>query len=201
MKKEKRSSEILVEIVCDEKLVGKLTFFHILQLLGDRAFGLAIIFFALPSALPVSVIPGVSFFFGLPIFMLALQMVFMRKNLWLPKKVGMMTIDHKTMIKIIYASKYCLEKLEQFLKPRLYFVTSKYMEIVNGFFLIFLSCLLMLPIPFSNYLLGTLIIIFSLGLIEKDGVFIMIGYVATILYVSFVYAIIFAAVKTVFLAL
>jgi hypothetical protein len=201
VKKDKRSSEILIEIMRDEKLAGELTFTRILQLLGDRAFGLAIIFFALPSALPISVIPGISFVFGLPIFMLSLQMILMRKSLWLPKRVGMITINHKTIVKIISSSKRYLEKLEQFLKPRLSFMTSRYMEMVNGFFLLFLSCLLMLPIPFSNYLLGTLIIIFSLGLMEKDGFFIMTGYVATILYVGFVYSIIFAAIKTVFLAI
>lgn len=198
MKKDKCSSEILTEIAHDRKLDGKLTFARILQLLGDRAFGLAILFFALPSALPISVIPGISFVFGLPIFLLALQMILMRNSLWLPKRVGMITVDHKIMIKIINSSTHYLKKLERFLKPRLSFMTSRKMEIPNGFFLLCLSLLLMLPIPFSNYLLGTLIIIFSLGLVEKDGIFIMTSYVGVIVYLSFIYTLIFGVIKTIF---
>src|SRR3990167_4070681 len=95
MKRDKRSSEILIEIAHDKKLHGELTFEQILRLLGDRAFGLAVIFFALPSALPISVIPGISFVFGLPIFLLSIQMIFMRSSLWLPKRVGRIT-DRKS---------------------------------------------------------------------------------------------------------
>lgn len=198
MKKDKRSSEILFEIAHDQKLHGELTFAQFLKLLGDRAFGLAVIFFALPSALPISAIPGISFIFGMPIFLLALQMIFMRSSLWLPKRVGMITINHKTILKIVNSSTRYLEKLEGFLKPRLSFITSRKMEIVNGFFLLCLSCLLMLPIPFSNYVLGTLIIIFSLGLIEKDGIFIIAAYTGTILYLSIIYTIIFGVIKSIF---
>lgn len=198
MKKDKRSSEILVEIAHDQKWHGKLTFERILLLLGERAFGLAIIFFALPSALPISVIPGISFVFGLPVFLMAIQMIFMRSSLWLPKKVGRITVDHKTIQKIVSSSTRYLEKLERFLKPRLSFITSKKMEIVNGFFLLCLSFLLMLPIPFSNYILGALIVIFGLGLIEKDGIFIITAYVGTILYLSFIYTIIFGVIRSVF---
>ncbi|KTD31339.1 exopolysaccharide biosynthesis protein [Legionella israelensis] len=40
-----------------------------------------------------------------------------------------------------------------------------------------------------------LLIIFSLGLIEKDGGFIMLGYVATTIYVSFVSLFIMTAIQ------
>ena len=198
MKSVKRSSEILLDIAHDRKLDGDLTFHRILQLLGDRAFGLAIIFFALPSMLPVSAVPGISLLFGIPILTLSLQMIFMRKTMWLPKRVGDHTISHKTIVKIIHASTCYLQKMEFFLKPRLVFITSKYMEMINGLMLLVLAFLLMLPIPLSNFIFASLIIIFSLGLMEKDGVFILVSYVGGIIYVAFIYNIIFVVVKTIF---
>lgn len=194
---DKRSSEILLDIAHDNSLDGELTFQHVLRLLGDRAFGLAIIFFALPSALPVSAIPGISFLFGLPIFALALQMALMRKTLWLPKKVAMHTIHHRTITKIIRGSTRYLQKIEKLLKPRLSFMSSQYMEAVNGVTLLCLSVLLMLPIPLSNFILASLIIIFSVGLMEKDGVFIIAAYIGTGIYIGFIYTIIYALVKTI----
>lgn len=198
MKKIKRSSEILLEMARDKNLDGDLTIYRILQLLGDRTFGLAVIFFALPSALPISAIPGISFLFGTPILALSLQMILMRETLWLPKRVARHTIHHRTIVKIVHASTRYLQKIEIFLKPRLIFMTSKYMETVNGIVLLALTLLLMLPIPLSNFILASLIIIFSLGLMEKDGLFIIISYLGGITYVAFIYAVIISAIKAIF---
>lgn len=195
---DKRSSQILIDMLQDQNHAGDLTFFRIVQYLGDRAYGLSILFFALPSALPISAIPGIALFFSMPIFLLSVQMILMKKNLWLPKKLGTIKIPHEKLKKIIQAAIPYLQKIEKWLKPRLSFMTSVYMDIMNGIILLCLSILLMLPIPFSNYLLATLIIIFSLGLIEKDGVFIATAYVGTFLYVSLVYSVILTVLKSFF---
>lgn len=198
MKSTKRSSDILLAIAHDKKLDGDLSFHRILQLLQDRAFGLAILFFALPSALPLSSIPGVSFIFGIPILALAIQMILMRKTLWLPKRIEKNTIHHKTIVKIVRSSVRYLKKIEFFLKPRLLFMTSKYMEILNGILLLTMAILLMLPIPLSNFILASLIIIFSLGLMEKDGAFIIATYVSAIIYIGFIYTVIASALHALF---
>lgn len=193
----KRSSEILMEIAQTKSLNGDLTFRHILQMLGDRTFGIALLFFSLLSAFPYSIIPGVSMIFGIPIIIFAFQMVLGRKTLWLPKKIADYTIDHEKTSKIIYTAKPFLVSVEKFLKPRLTFMTSRIMEIINGITCLCLALLLMLPIPFSNFIFSTLLIIFSLGMIEKDGLFIFIGYIATFSYIVFSYIFIVMAVKSI----
>lgn len=198
MKIAKRSSEILMDMANDNKLDGDLTFQHILKILGNRAFGLGLLFFALPSALPLSAIPGVSLIFGLPILTLAFQMILSQKTIWLPKFAAKHTIDHKTVRAIIYKSAPYLKKAEKLLKPRLFFMTSRAMEIVNGITIALLACLLMLPIPLSNFIFSSLIIIFSLGFIEKDGFFIAAGYIGAFLYVGFIYTIIVSTIRIVF---
>lgn len=168
-----RSSDALLTIVNHNDLKGELTFQRILQALGERAFGVVLLFFALPSALPFSTIPGVSVIFSVPILLFSCQMVFARKTLWLPKTIAEHTIHQKNISKIIHATVPYLIKIEYFLKPRWSFMTCRLMEIINGTIIFCLAILLMLPIPFSNFIFAALLITFSLGLIEKDGLFIV----------------------------
>lgn len=194
----KRSSDILVGLADDKKLTRKLTYRRILQELGERAFGVALLFFALPSALPFSSIPGISAIFSVPILIFAFQMLFARKTLWLPKFIADRPIRHKAISTVIHTFIPYLIKIEYLLKPRWSFMNCRLMEILNGSIIICLAIFLMLPIPFSNFLFAALLIIFSLGLIEKDGIFILLGYVGTILYISFIYLFILKALKYLF---
>lgn len=194
----KRSSGTLLEIANHEELKGELTYQRILQVLGERAFGIVLLFFALPSALPFSAIPGISVVFSLPIILFACQMIFARKTLWLPKIIAKRTIHHKTISRVIHTTVPLLIKIEYFLKPRWSFMTCRFMEIINGSIIFCLAILLMLPIPLSNFIFAALLIIFSLGLIEKDGLFLVVGYLFSILYISFIYVFIVAIIKHLF---
>ncbi|HFD2276232.1 TPA: exopolysaccharide biosynthesis protein, partial [Legionella pneumophila] len=71
----------------------------------------------------------------------------------------------------------------------------RFMEIINGIVIFFLALLLMLPIPFSNFIFATILIIISLGLIEKDGLFLIIGYLGVMIYANFVYLFVLTAMK------
>lgn len=183
-KSQYRSSEKLLEIVHAKALEENICFEEIIKLLGTRAFGIALLFFSLPSALPFSAIPGVSFIFSIPIFFFAIQMMLGRHTLWLPPIIAKKTIPHKSVVKFIDKTVPYLRKAEYFLKPRWLFMTNRPMEVINGLMLLLLSILLMLPIPFSNFIFAILLVIFSLGLIEKDGAFIVLGYLASTLYLS-----------------
>lgn len=82
----RRSSEVIEELLKNRgnysriKSNRELTYQVISQKLGNRAFGLDLLFFAIPTALPFSAIPGVSFIFSLPIAIFALQLIFARKH-------------------------------------------------------------------------------------------------------------------------
>ena len=183
-----------MEIAQDKNLEGNLTYQYILQALGKRAFGIVFLFFSLPSVLPFSAIPGVSLVFSLPIVIFALEMIFARKSLWLPKVIANKTISHSKVSRMITAVVPYVIRLERLLKPRWALMTCRIMEIVNGITILCLAFLLMLPIPLSNSIFGALLVIFSLGIAEKDGLLIFIGYICFILYISFVYLLI---IKTV----
>ena len=65
-------------------------------------------------------------------------------------------------------------------------MTCGVMEIISGIVILCLAVLLMLPIPFSNFIFGMMLIVFSLGVAEKDGVLIFVGHLCFILYITFI---------------
>lgn len=186
-----RSSEILMAMAQDKRLGGDLTYRYIAQTLGERAFGIGILFFSLPILLPLSAMPGLSLVFSLPIVFFALEMILARNSFWLTKNIGQKTISHAKLSKIIYAVVPYLVKLERLSKPRWLFMTSRIMEIMNGITILLIALLLVLPIPFSNSIFGAMLVSFGLGIAEKDGLLILIGYLLFLLYVSFMYFYIF----------
>lgn len=193
------ASDILIDIAKNNDLNNKdISFQCLLQLLGKRAFGVAILLFALPSTLPLSIIPGISFVFSLPIMLLALQIIGARNTLWLPKIIAQQTIEHTKLVKIIDKTIPYLIKVERFLTPRWPMMTSRAMDIINGIVIFCLALLLIFPIPLSNSIFALLIVIFSLGLVEKDGLFILGGYIGALCYATFIYLFISSTLKILF---
>lgn len=191
----KCSSEILMGLAQDKNLDGEVTYQDLICALGDRAFGIVILFFSLPTLLPLSAVPGVAFAFSLPIVVFSIQMICKRKSLWLPQQIARKSISHKKISTIIYAAVPYVVRLERFLKPRWMWMTSYIMEIINGITILFLSIFLMLPIPLSNFIFGGIIILFSLGITEKDGVFVFFGYFFFVLYLVFIWLLTMTAIK------
>jgi hypothetical protein len=189
-KEVKHISAIFDDIIREKPTGGPLTFETILKILGNRAFGMALIFFALPTAMPFAIIPGVSFIFSIPITIFAIQILLLRETIWLPNWLGQHVVVEKNVEKVAEKAKPYLIKIEKVLKPRLLLMTSPLMQVLNGLFILMLSFFLMLPIPFSNFVFSGLILLFGFGLVAKDGLFILLGYAGGILYFSLMYTVI-----------
>lgn len=199
MKKRGRSiTQLLLELTNNKHPEKEITYEKILKTLGDQAFGMVLLFFSLPGALPFSAIPGVSLIFSIPIVIFAFQMLVGRETLWLPKFLARRTVRQETLNKFIHKTRPYLSKIEYFLKPRFAFMTNRFMEILNALVILCLAFLLMLPIPFSNFILGLLLVFFSLGLTAKDGFLLVIAHMGTIIYLTFVYVLLVSAVKLLF---
>ncbi|WP_162263106.1 exopolysaccharide biosynthesis protein [Legionella birminghamensis] len=178
-------SRLLRKIVLLHRHEKSISFGELIKSMGERAFGLITVLFALPSGLPIAVIPGFSFVFGLPIVFIALHLLIGRKSLWLPARLAGQTVDIQTLEKMLAKTRPYLLFVERLLKPRLLFFSSNIAEHVHGILLLFMSLLLLLPIPFSNFIFASLIICLGLGLIEKDGLLILLAYLGFIVYAIF----------------
>ncbi|KTD18735.1 ABC transporter permease [Legionella lansingensis] len=180
----KRTSicDLLLKTVETHQGDATISFGELVKTFGDRAFGLIIILFALPSALPISAIPGFSFITGLPIVFIAIHIIIARRALWLPKSLANRRFEFAKFAKVVEQTVPYLRSIEKLLKPRWLFFTHPAMERLHGLVMLSLSLLLLLPIPFSNFIFASLIILFGLGLAEKDGVILFLAYVGAGLY-------------------
>ncbi|MDX1836199.1 sugar transporter [Legionella taurinensis] len=175
-------SHLLKKIAMKHEKESRVCFRELVKELGDQAFGLIMILFALPSALPVSAIPGISFIFGLPILFIAIHLLIGRRILWLPRQLADRSIERGTLLDVVTKTRPYLMYVERLLKPRLTFFSTPFMERMHGVILLLLSILLLLPIPFSNFIFAMLIILFGLGIAEKDGLFLVLAYAGTVVY-------------------
>lgn len=75
MKSRKRVSEIIAKIITNSQGNGNISVQEILEMLGGKSFSLAILMLALPNCIPVPNVLAFSAFTGIPIILLAVQMV------------------------------------------------------------------------------------------------------------------------------
>lgn len=123
-------------------------------------------------------IPGLSTLFGIFIAFIGLRIAFGRKIL-IPAQYLNKKISSKHLKKIIAKTLFWLNKLKKWTRPRyLFLIKARPMIIVNGIaiFIMGLFLALPLPIPLSNFLTAWSLLLAAFGLLENDGLFVLIGY-------------------------
>lgn len=174
--KSKRTSEVIAEIISNGGLKEKITIGRLIQVLGDRAFGIVVFIFALPNCIPLPGIPGFSTITGFPIVLFGIQMM-LGKQLWVPSRIAAYEFPRDQFIKVLTKALPTIKRVEWMLRPRLEWFASKPVERLIGLFFFIFGTILALPIPFANFPLGIAICLLALGLIERDGFVILVGIV------------------------
>lgn len=171
----------------------------LLSVLGDRAFSISMLILALPNAVGLGAIPGLSTVFGLPQIFLALQMAVGLERPWLPQWLLDRTIARKDLDTMIAKSMPYLLRIEKVLRPRWEVMSSYLAERLLGAVFVVLASVVSLPIPFGNQPPAIAIALISLGLVERDGRFIVFGLVASVIAVAIAAAVVLAGTAAVWL--
>lgn len=160
---------------------------QLFEMIGEQGLLLFCIFLTIPFLIPVS-IPGVSTVFGAAIILIGIG-IFFNRIPWLPKRLLDRPLETKDLIPTLQKGAALVGRMERFIRPRLQRLTDgALMNRVNAAALTFSGVLLIFPlglIPFSNTLPGLAIMLLSIGIIQRDGLFILAGYlmiVATVIY-------------------
>lgn len=141
---------------------------------------------SLPFLIPVS-IPGVSTVFGAAIILIALALFFNRLP-WLPTRILEKELDAKKLVPALKRGIRIVSRIDKWLKPRIGSLTVAAVQRVNSMAIVFGGLLLMAPlglIPFSNTIPAAAILLLSVGMMQRDGVFVLLGYAGlagTVLY-------------------
>ncbi len=136
--------------------------------LGKRSFGMLLFISTLPGFIPI---PGVGGAISGPLVMLigAQLLVGLRKP-WLPKFAARGGPHRRAMSGFRDRLAPWLAQLEKLVRPRApLLLDSRLASAVTGILLMLLGLLLSLPIPFTNYLFATLLLLFAFALLERDG--------------------------------
>ena len=152
--------------------------------LSDRAFGVLVLLLALPNGIPGPVIPGFSLIFGLPMALLALQMVFGRRTPWLPGPVQRLGFQRRKLAGFLRRAAPSVKRLEHYFQPRYPKLTAAYAERIIGLLLILFALILSLPIPFGNVPVAWAICIVAMGIMERDGLALVVGAIVSLLAVA-----------------
>lgn len=163
------------------------------NVLGERAFGFLMLVLGLPNVIALAAIPGFSTVTGVPIILVAGQMMFGMKKPWLPEFVNKRSLASEDFRRFVEKAKPFLDRLERFLRPRLRWLTDGGItDRLLGAHCAVMAIVLSLPIPFGNLLPALSICFVALGLIERDGGFVLAGLalgVATFIFLLFLAAI------------
>lgn len=193
-----RTSEIFLAL----KNVGdgeRISLDGLTRALGDRAFGLLVLIFALPNIIPM--IPGVSTVSGVVIGMVGLQMMIGRHAPWLPAVIGEKSIPRAQLAAMVDRTVGWVAKIERVARPRWSFMTRGPMHVVLGAMFVLLGAILALPLSWAgNFPPGVALVVLSIGLLEDDGMLVAaghaIGIVATALVLALVVALVAAAITS-----
>jgi hypothetical protein len=178
--------------------VETVTLREVLGLLHGRGFMLLIMLLALPFCTPVP-LPGLSTPFGLIIAIVGARISFGAKP-WLPSRLLDTRLPPKIFAKVFALTRKIILGFERLLRPRLLWVTSTpRREQLHGIPIVIcaLMLLLPLPVPFSNVVPAWGVMLIAGGLLERDGAFIIAGYIASLITIAFFAAIGLFGVETV----
>ena len=172
----------------------RITVRDLLNLFGERAFGGLMFVFAAPLILPMP--PGLSAILGAPLVFIAAQLMIGLPRLWLPRAMTKQSMGRAEFIGFIAKILPRLRQMERLLRPRMTWLFVPVAERLIGLVAFVLAIIVFLPIPLGNMFPSLAIAALGLGLVEKDGLLALIGWltaVASLLVLAFVSKAIWAA--------
>jgi len=165
--------------------------------LDQRAIAALLFIFAVPNTIPVP--PGVSAVLGAPLIFLAAQFM-LGRGPWLPRLITERSFLRLDFEKIVGKVAPWLARAESLMRPRLTILARRPFENLVGFVCLVLAVVLFLPIPLGNMLPSIAICVLALGVLARDGIWILAGLglaaaalaVVSGVLLAFAYALVFA---------
>ncbi len=164
----------------------KLTLDELVSAFGERGIGALMLFLGLLSAV-VGAIPGSTTIIGMPMLLIVVQLAIRRDELWLPRWALKESLDRQAYSQRIGKVLKPLRYVERISRPRFPFLTGEVSETLIGVASTLLCILLMLPLIFFNLFPSLVIAIFGFGLMQRDGVAILLGWVIAAGFAVFVW--------------
>lgn len=172
---------LALALECEQEI---LTVRELISALGVRGHGFVALMFSIPFVTPIP-LPGLSIIFGIFVFIggLGISLGF---KLWLPEWIMKKSLPGHMLSKAFRGSSTLLRKIETILRPRLFMISeSVAIRICAGFLIALSGFILALPLPpGTNFPPAAVCVLLSLGVLERDGIFLIAGFVTFLLNIA-----------------
>jgi len=153
----------------------ELTLSGLLDEFKERAFGLFLFLALLPTFIPVPA--GQGAVSGFLTSLIGLQFLLRFEHPWLPGFIAKRKFHRSRIIGFRNRFDKWLVRLDKITTPRNEWIFSNPVaHAFSGLLLLLLGISLALPLPATNIPFGIVLLFFSFALIERDGRFMMIGW-------------------------
>jgi hypothetical protein len=173
--KSKAISDILREMETTFKGGETITVGSILHHFGVRGFAFLIFVPALLNIV-IFMVPGLSLLLGLPLVILTVQMVLGLRAPLLPVLIRRRTIQRVALMRGLDFGIRVLRRVESFIRPRLQIFAGPHMDRLHSLLALLLSVLMAMPVPILNLPPSFGLIALALGMMQRDGFFIIGAY-------------------------
>ena len=144
--------------------------------LGRQAFGMLLFIAILPAFIPIPIGGGIA---GPLVVLIGVQLLLGLRRPWLPRFIATRGPHRDALARFDRRISPWLAKLEKLVRPRLpQLLDHRAAAMFTGLLLVLLGLLLSLPIPLTNYVFAGLLLLFALALLERDGVLMLVAWVA-----------------------
>lgn len=161
----------------DQVTVGE-----VLDLIGEQGLLLFCGFLAVPFLLPVA-IPGTSTVFGLLMVLIGIAVATDSLPL-MPHRLLAHPLGAQHVRAALMRGAEVFRRFERLIRPRWLLLTrGKAANFINGLVISFAALVLMVPlplVPFTNTIPALAVLLLCVGMVERDGIVIALGYAATI---------------------
>jgi hypothetical protein len=156
----------------------------ILELFHERGFGVLLLFFAAPMALPIPVPPGINVLLASPLLLLTAQQAMGRHTIWMPKKIKNKNMSTKKLKNVMGETAKWLAKIEILIKPRLGFITQGAASKIVGTLGFIMALSVCVPVPLTNTVPSFGIALMAIGVSMRDGAAVIAGAIIGIAWVT-----------------
>ena len=148
---------------------------EVIERLGARAHGAAILLLALPEAIPVPV-PSAGAVLGVPLIAVSGHLAVFGERQALPARMLGWRLPGGLVRALAQRAAPVLARAERFSRPRMAALAAK--ERPAGMACLAMSVLLFLPVPLMNVPPALALVLLAWGLVQRDGVVLTAGLAA-----------------------
>lgn len=160
----------------------------VLELMERDGFLLICVFLALPCLVPVT-IPGSGLVLGLFVLLIGISVMF-NTDPHLPRRLLGRRYPAEKLRKVLERGLVWVHRIEKLSRPRLLVLTrGPVMERFNGFMIALGGLLLVAPfpgvVPLTNTLPGWIVFFVAIGMLQCDGICLLLGYITAVVNITY----------------